>query len=275
VHKLTAISSAPETATAAAPHVKGQQANASPRAPKPAIPVAAASPVRNRADIKAAAPRAIYAPKPDLMAAVNAGDTAERNWMKRTWLGIALAVLALPVMLYALWPSIPSSATATGNALRQLANSDWVTRILAVGNLSPSGFDASNVSADEALKRAERAIFENGGQPNLEERKFWLRKSITLLLGEPESRWAITQLGALQTGPTETRQKPDYSAAKSLWEVASASGDTVATCFLSQLYELGLGVAPNEEQARKWQERAAAQGGCNLQLQRSAPALTN
>ncbi len=197
----------------------------------------------------------------------------------RGWLSIVLALIAFPAMLFAFWPSISGRVgdqTAVTGAIERLASSDWVTRILAVGDISPDGIDASSVSASEALKRAEAAIFDaNETAANLAERKFWLRKSIALMLAEPESRWAVTQLGALHTAPAVPKQQPDYRTAKTLWEIASASGDTVATCFLAQLYELGLGVIASKEKAQQWHERAARRGGCNVQHERPTPALTN
>lgn len=195
----------------------------------------------------------------------------------RRWLSIVLALIAVPAMLFAFWPSISSrisGQTAVTGATERLASSDWVTRILAVGDISPEGVDASSVSANDALTKAEAAIF-GANEASLAERKFWLRKSIALMLAEPESRWAVTQLGALHTGPAAPGQQPDYRTAKTLWEIASASGDTVATCFLAQLYELGLGVIASKEKAQQWHERAARRGGCNVQHERPTPTLTN
>ena len=110
---------------------------------------------------------------------------------------------------------------------------------------------------------------------DLAERKFWLRKSISLLLAQPESRWAATQLGTLRAASPKPEHQPDYHSAKTLWEIASASGDTVAMCFLAQLYELGLGVIASQEKAKQWQERAARRGGCKANHARPMPALTN
>ena len=96
------------------------------------------------------------------------------------------------------------------------------------------------------------------------------------MLAKPDSRWAITQLGALHTARTDaTKQQPDYQTAKTLWEIASASGDTVATCFLAHLYELGLGVRADRDSAATWYRRAKDRGGCNIKHERLAPALTN
>ena len=197
----------------------------------------------------------------------------------RGWLSIVLALIAVPAILFAFWPTISSrigGQIAVTGATDRLASSDWVTRILAAGDISPAGIDASSVSANEALKRAEAAIF--GGKEattSLAERKFWLRKSIALMLADPEARWAVTQLGALHTGPAAPNQQPDYRTAKTLWEISSASGDTVATCFLAQLYELGLGVAASKEKAKQWHDRAARRGGCTVQHERPPPKLTN
>lgn len=197
---------------------------------------------------------------------------------RRNWLSIVLAIIAIPAILLALWPSLSTRVVEQPTvqaALKQFASSDWVTRIFAVGDVSPEGLDASDVSADEALKRAEAAIFDENNKANLAERRFWLRKSISLMLAKPDTRWAMTQLGALHTAAPAPQEKPEYRSAKTLWEIASASGDTVATCFLAQLYELGLGVVSSPEKAQEWQARAAERGGCNVQHERRAPALTN
>ena len=201
-------------------------------------------------------------------------DTSNR----RNWLSLVLALIAVPAILFAFWPSISSrigDQAGVKGASETLASADWVTHILGVGDISPDGVDASRVSASEALKRAEAAIFSADGSTNLAERKFWLRKSISLLLAEPETRWAVTQLGTLHTAPSAPKQQPDYHSAKALWELASASGDTVATCFLAQLYELGLGIIASKEKAQQWHERAAQRGGCNVQRERPKSTLTN
>ncbi len=205
--------------------------------------------------------------------------TQERDGRaSRNWLSIVLAIIAIPAILFSFWPSLSSRIGDQGTVNRsmaQLASSDWLTRVLAVGDVSPSGVDASNISASEALKRAEAAIFDADGTADLAERKFWLRKSISLLLAQPESRWAATQLGTLRTASPDPEHQPDYHSAKTLWEIASASGDTVAMCFLAQLYELGLGVIASKEKAKVWHERAARRGGCNAYHDRPLPALTN
>lgn len=198
---------------------------------------------------------------------------------RRHGLSIVLALIALPALAFAFWPSLtppvaqPALTVATA---APLAASDWMTRILAVGDRSPGGVDASNVSAEDALRHAEASIFKTGDKADPEERRFWLRKSIALLLAKPDSRWAITQLGALHTASADaTNQQPDYRTAKTLWEIASASGDTVATCFLAHIYELGLGVKADRDKAAAWYRRADARGGCNIKHERLAPALTN
>lgn len=194
------------------------------------------------------------------------------------WLSVILAVIALPLIVLAIWPSIMTktlepAATAAVKSLTQQA--DWLTSILAVGQLSPSGVDASAVSAEEALREAERAIFDQKDTPNLAERRFWLRQAIAKLLADPEVKWAATQLGALQTAAANEKQQSDYRTAKTLWELSSAGGDSVAACFLAKLYELGLGVTANAIQAKLWYDRAKVMGGCDLKHEAPASALTN
>ena len=197
--------------------------------------------------------------------------------VERNWLSLLLGIIAIPAVLMAIWTTISAGTTQPGAnaALAHRASSDWVTRIFAVNDTSPSGVDATKMTANEVLKKAENAIFERGSDPNLAERKYWLRKSISSLLAEPGSRWAVTQLGALHTASEGERGQPDYITAKVLWELASASGDTVAKCFLSQLYELGLGVFADKEKAEQWYRRAQADGGCNIRQERPASAFMN
>ncbi|MFT5511026.1 MAG: hypothetical protein ACI89J_004126 [Hyphomicrobiaceae bacterium] len=195
-----------------------------------------------------------------------------------SWLSIALAVIALPALLFAFWPSLSDRADNPSfikTTLAQLPASDWVTAILEVGDRSPNGTDATRIAPHEALKRAEAAIFDPDKKANLEERKFWLRKSIALLLAEPQSRWAVTQLGALHTASADPKKQPEYRSAKTLWELASISGDTVAACFVGQLYEFGLGVVVSKERAAQWYQRANKRGGCNVRHERSTASLTN
>lgn len=217
--------------------------------------------------------RAIVPVGPVIVADPELDSIARRNWFS-----IVLAIVAIPVMLFALWPSLTTRLVEQPTvqaAMKQLASSDWVTRVFAVGDVSPDGIDASSVTANEALNRAEAAIFDEAGKTDLAERRFWLRKSISLMLAKPDTQWAMTQLGTLHTATLKSEKDPHYRSAKTLWEIASASGDTVATCFLAQLHELGLGVVVSEDKARQWQARAAARGGCNVKHERSTPALTN
>lgn len=244
-----------------------------PNAPiKPRIPMAdlaAAQHNQPLMPVDAPPPPARDAGQPPLPAAV----------FQRHGLSIVLALIALPALAVAFWPSLMPPVTQPAQTIASaapLAPSDGMTRILAVGDRSPGGIDAANVSAEDALKHAEAAIFKTGDEADPDERRFWLRKSIALLLAKPDSRWAITQLGALHTARADaTKQQPDYQTAKTLWEIASASGDTVATCFLAHLYELGLGVKADQNKAAAWYRRAKDRGGCNIKHERLAPALTN
>lgn len=214
-----------------------------------------------------------------LAAAPTASDAApaRATTTNHNSLTVLLAVIALPLFLLAVSPSLHQQLgrhafvkAASASAL----DADWFTRILEAGKHSPAGLDASGLSADEALQRAEQTIFNAGQHGDLEERKFWLRKSITLLLSTPEARWAVTQLGTLHTAAPSPQQPRAYRSAKMLWELASASGDAVATCFVGQLYEFGLGVEASKERAKRWYQRAAERGGCNMRHELSTAALT-
>ncbi|MGI9478480.1 MAG: hypothetical protein ACR2PI_17390 [Hyphomicrobiaceae bacterium] len=205
-------------------------------------------------------------------------DAPHDNVVRRDWLSIVLSVIAVPAILFALWPMLSGTAARQPSApagLNKVASSDWVARVFAVGDVSPAGTSAADLSANDALQRAEAAIFDKAGKSSIAERRYWLRKSISLMLAKPDTSWAMTQLGTLHTAGAVPRRQAEYGSAKTLWEIASASGDTVATCFLAHLYELGLGVDVSPEKARQWHTRASERGGCNVQHERPTTALTN
>ena len=205
-------------------------------------------------------------------------DEPHEGTVRRDWLSIVLSVIAVPAILFALWPMLSGTAGRQPTApagLSKVASSDWVARVFAVGDVSPAGTSAADLSASDALQRAEAAIFDKAGNSSIAERRYWLRKSIALMLAKPDTSWAMTQLGTLHTAGAGPRRQAEYGSAKTLWEIASASGDTVATCFLAHLYELGLGVDVSPEKARQWLTRAAERGGCNVQQERPTTALTN
>ncbi|MBU2532190.1 MAG: hypothetical protein KKB37_05590, partial [Alphaproteobacteria bacterium] len=195
---------------------------------------------------------------------------------RSVWLSVLLALLAVPAVVLALWPVVfpPPAGGVAPARLEAAAGTDWVHDTLAAGNRSPGGMDASGMTAGEALKQAEKFVLGDGAGDNLEERRFWLRKSISLMLAEPRNQWSLTQLGAIHTDPEGQDKQPDYRAAKTLWEIASASGDSVATCFLAKLYELGLGVPAEKQRAAQWLGRARQMGGCSLE-QEGADRETN
>ena len=100
----------------------------------------------------------------------------------RHGLSIALALIALPALAFAFWPTlappVAQPALTVATATPAVASSDLLTRILAVGDRSPGGVDASNVSAEDALRHAEAAIFKTGDKSDPQERKFWLRNRL-------------------------------------------------------------------------------------------------
>ena len=133
-----------------------------------------------------------------------------------------------------------------------------LSTIVAVPDVSTRGSDASNVDLAAALSRADKSLSSGAGDKD--EAKYWLRKALSLGLGDKRLVWAITQLGTLYAAPASG--SPDYAAARTLWELASAQRDPVALCFLAALHEHGLGVAKDRVRALVLYRNAKAEGGC-------------
>ena len=149
----------------------------------------------------------------------------------------------------------PTSASPeAGAAVASLAD------VLAVASVSPSGRSA-DVDLQTALKLADESLHTTAGGPDHVEASFWLRKSMALAIGSPQMSWTLTQLGTIYAQPSSG--PADYGKARLLWELAGASGDAPALCFLGALYEHGLGVARSTRQALGYYQRAKARGGCN------------
>ncbi len=182
---------------------------------------------------------------------------------------IVLGAIASVLLVLAVWPSLPAGFAwlVTGEPREGRALHDPFAEILNVGDRSPAGVDASGMSVGELLDKAQLAGLGEAGKVDQKERKFWLRKAISVLLADPQTRWALTRLGALQTHAATNGGLPDYQSAKTLWELSSVGRDQVATCFIGQLYEHGLGVAKDPERARNWYQRAEALGGCDVRQQ--------
>lgn len=192
--------------------------------------------------------------------------TARFEKLRIRLVGIAILVLtsvAIALATAPQWVSDDSVLNWHGNFLRPPA--DWLSTHLIPDVDMPGDINSSEVTAAYALKQAERLRVKQRTQSNNEERKFWLRTAIAAMLSEPQTKWALTQLGTLRTQSADSAQNPDYRTAKALWELASLGGDPVAACFIAELYRLGLGVAPDAERAAVWIARAKIHSGCNLE----------
>jgi hypothetical protein len=153
---------------------------------------------------------------------------------------------------------VPSATGPTTNSAATSYVS--VEDIFTIGAISPRGQSATNVSADAARALADRSLHGVGQPVDREEARFWLRKSLAAQLGDQQTTWAMTQLGTLYAAPEQGAS--DFGKARALWEISAAAGDPVASCFLSSLHELGLGVPSSRSTALSYAVKAKAQGGC-------------
>ncbi len=135
-----------------------------------------------------------------------------------------------------------------------------LAEILDVSGKSERGLDATAADMAQSLKHADESLYGGAGKADRDEARFWLRKSLSLGLGDARLVWAMTQLGTLYASPGVGA--PDYDAARVLWELASAKGDPVATCFLASMHELGLGVPKDNTHALELYRRSKTNGGC-------------
>lgn len=131
--------------------------------------------------------------------------------------------------------------------------------ILAAPEISTRGEDASTVDLAEALKRADKTL-AGTSEGDKAEARYWLRRALSLGLGDQRLVWALTQLGTIYAAPSSG--VPDYNSARALWQLAAAQGDPIAMCFLASLHEHGLGLAKNEVRALVLYRNAKAHGGC-------------
>lgn len=242
-----------------------------PPKPAPPKPLAAAPGLAKPAPAAAgAAPTArplIPAPYPD-----RSPPAASRSW------GMIIAAFLLGGLLVGagtlLLTSLASrtSPPAAVNPVRNVAEAPPSNRtsafaaprlaeILAVPDISPLGQSANTVTLEQALRRADQGLYgADGSSPDRREAKFWLRKALSIGLGDDRLLWAMTQLGTLYAAPDDGA--PDYAAARILWELAAAKGDPVALCFLASTFESGLGIAKDTRRALELYEQARSNGGC-------------
>lgn len=140
----------------------------------------------------------------------------------------------------------------------RVERTEWSSILGSNGGLA-RGEPAAGVEIGAALKEAEQRLYGEGGGDR-EAAKLWLKKSLAIRLGDPRTVWALTQLGTLYAAPQSGA--PDYGAARQLWELASANGDPVASCFLASLHEHGLGTPKDGARALELFRTAKAKGGC-------------
>lgn len=170
---------------------------------------------------------------------------------------LGFAIAAALTALVALRQGGSASPPVIGDALSQPAS---FSDMLALALVSPRGRSAADVDLPTALKLADESLHPAAGGGDQVEASFWLRKAIALSVGTPQLTWTLTQLGTLYARPSAGA--PDYGKARLLWEMAGASGDASALCFLGALYEHGLGVAKSGREALGYYQRAKSQGGC-------------
>lgn len=135
-----------------------------------------------------------------------------------------------------------------------------VSSIFEVGETSPLGASSQGIDGQEALRVANQFLHGVDREVDKTEGAFWLRKAIARQLSDRKTTWALTQLGSIYAAPAVGAA--DYQSARLLWEMAAANGDPVASCFVGQLHEYGLGVAVDLKKAKQSYERAQRLGGC-------------
>jgi hypothetical protein len=169
----------------------------------------------------------------------------------------AMSTLALRSDLIGL---MSPGVTQSVSAAKPRSSAAILAEILDVPGTSARGLDASASDISQSLKHADESLYGGAGKADRDEARYWLRKSLSLGLGDARLVWALTQLGTLYASPGAGA--PDYDAARVLWELASAKGDPVASCFLASLHEHGLGVPRDSAQALQLYRRSKANGGC-------------
>ncbi len=170
---------------------------------------------------------------------------------------VGFAIAALLTGLFA-WRQ---AGTPSSRGIDAAAPAASLADLLAVAVVSPRGRSAAEVDLPTALKLADESLHATAGGADRPEASFWLRKSLALSVGTQQLSWTLTQLGTLYAQPAAGA--PDYGKARLLWELAGASGDATALCFLGALHEHGLGIPKSPRQALGLYQRAKAQGGCN------------
>lgn len=185
-------------------------------------------------------------------------------------LGFLVAAILAVASTYALrgggdFASLLSPAQPQSTPVKTVEKIDQPTTltslsaIVAVPEISTRGEQATMVDIAGALSKADASL-SGTSESDKEEAKYWLRRALALGLGEQRLVWALTQLGTLYAAPATGA--PDYTSARTLWELAAAQGDPIALCFLASLHEHGLGVAKDEVRALVLYRNAKTHGGC-------------
>ena len=194
------------------------------------------------------------------------GTSRPTRWLMPFVMGLVAATIgfggyvALQGRLPALKTAAPAGLADLGAGRTATFAAPRLAAVLDVPALSPLGKSADGVSLEDALRLADAGLYGAADQRNRAEAKFWLRKALSMGLGDRRLQWAMTQLGTLYATPDSGA--PDYQAARELWELAASKEDPVALCFLASLHEHGLGVGKSARQAMIHYERAKARGGC-------------
>lgn len=195
-------------------------------------------------------------PRPRALIPVgSAPPPLRRNLSMGMPFALGFVIAALLTGIFA-WRSGGAVSRAGDSAMQAASLAD----VLAVAVVSPRGRSAAEVDLPTALKLADESLHMTAGGADHAEASFWLRKSIALAVGTPQLSWTLTQLGTLYAKPAAG--PADYGKARLLWEMAGASGDATALCFLGALHENGLGVSKSPRLALGLYQRAKAQGGC-------------
>lgn len=218
------------------------------------LPVAAASPPPS--------PRSLDMPQ--VLTRPETGGSSWATTQRAFGLGFLVAALLAAISTLALRSDVigmmSPGATQSVPIAKSRPSAAVLAEILDVSGKSTRGLDASAADMSLSLKQADENLYGSTGNADRDEARYWLRKSLSLGLGDARLVWAMTQLGTLYASPGTGA--PDYDAARVLWELASAKGDPVATCFLASLHEHGLGVPKDGAHALELYRRSKANGGC-------------
>jgi len=188
-------------------------------------------------------------------------------------LALGFIIVVAMMVVFVRTTTIEGSGVTFFSALRQAIASEEtardplaeptrvLARIMSTAKASPADVPATEVSKRQALERANDLLQSAKTPEERAEAAFWLRKALSDSFSRPRLTWAVTQLGAAYAS-SDSKDQPNYEAARLLWNWAADAGDAQASCFLGKLYEQGLGVTVNTARARHFYHRAQELGGC-------------